>query len=74
MRAKCYQFEIGDYTGDGVNEIQAALTDGRFNYLDESGSQIRVSVGDRFLKEFPDVDPPPLVDVWEYRTSADINE
>ena len=74
MRAKCYQFEIGDYTGDEINEIQAALTDGRFYYLDESGAQIRVSVGDRFLKEFPDVNPPSLVDVWEYRIPADINE
>jgi len=66
MRAKCYQFEIGDYSGDGVNEIQAALTDGRFYYLNENGTQIRASVGDRFLEAFPDTDPPPLVDVWEY--------
>jgi hypothetical protein len=70
MRAKCYQFEIGDYSGDGVNEIQAALTDGRFYYLNENGTQIRASVGDRFLKAFPDTEPPSLVDIWEYYESV----
>ena len=72
IRAKCYQFEIDDFTGDGVNEIQAAMTDGRFYYLDGSGSQIKVTLGDKFLKEFPNTDPPPLVDIWEYLEAAQV--
>ena len=68
IRAKCHKIEINDFDGDGLNEIQAALTDGRFYYLDGSGRQMRIDLGDKFHKNFPDVDPPPLVDIWEYLT------
>ncbi|MCK4570954.1 hypothetical protein KAT84_03285 [Candidatus Bipolaricaulota bacterium] len=74
VRAKCYEIDIRDFDGDGVNEIQAALTDGRFYYLDENGAQIHVKLGDRYHRDFPDVDPPPLVDLWEYHTSDETDK
>ncbi len=74
VRANCYEICIDDFDGDGVNEIQAALTDGRFYYLDGSGAQTRIDLADRFHRDFPDVDPPQLVDIWEYHTSDEIGE
>ncbi|MBU1049540.1 hypothetical protein KKG90_05885 [Candidatus Bipolaricaulota bacterium] len=66
IRAKCAQLDIRDFDGDGVNEIQAALTDSRFYYLDDSGNQIGVALGDHYYRDFPGVDPPALVDIWTY--------
>ncbi len=74
VRAKCYAININDFNGDGVNEIQAALTDGRFYYLDESGVQMRIELGDQFHRDFPDADPPLLVDIWEYQRSNETDE
>jgi hypothetical protein len=65
-RAKCAQLDIRDFDGDGLNEIQAALTDSRFYYLDDSGNQIGVALGDHYHRDFPGVDPPALVDIWAY--------
>lgn len=65
-RAKCYELDIQDFNGDGEREIQAALTDGRFYYIDASGSQLNVTQGDSYKRDFPGIDPPPLVDYWEY--------
>lgn len=66
MRAKCKSFDIVDFNGDQVNEIRAPLTDGRFYYFDEAGNVVSVDLGDSFLKSFPDVAPPPLVEIQEY--------
>jgi len=69
-RAKCYELDIQDFDGDGEQEIQAALTDGRFYYLDASGSQVNVTQGDSYQRDFPGIDPPPLADLWEYLDQA----
>lgn len=74
VRAKCYEIDIRDFDGDGVNEIQAALTDGRFYYLNANGVQSNVRLGDAFHRDFPDADPPPLVDIWEYLEETRTNE
>lgn len=74
VRADCYEIDISDFDGDGVNEIQAALTDGRVYYLDESGVQMRIELDDQFHRDFPDVAPPPLADIWEYHTADETDE
>jgi hypothetical protein len=66
IRAKCVSLDIIDFNGDGLKEIQAPFTDGRFFYLDEQGEQLDVRLGDRFLQSFPDTSPPPLVKIGEY--------
>jgi len=62
-RAKGYNLDILDWNGDGVTEIRAALSDGRFYYLDEMGTTVGVDLGDSWLKEFGDTSPPPLADI-----------
>ena len=62
-RAKGYKLDILDSDGDGVAEIRASLTDGRFYYLDEHGTQLRVDLGDRFLQDFGDVEIPRLEEI-----------
>lgn len=66
VRAKCKSFDIIDSNGDGLKEIRAPLTDGRFVYLNEHGEQLDVQLGDKFLQDFPDTPPPPLVDIDDY--------
>jgi len=59
-RAKCYDIDIVDSNGDGAPDIRASLSDGRFYYLDEHGTEQRVDVGDQFLRDFAGIEPPPL--------------
>ncbi len=66
IRAKCREIDIRDFDGDGVNDIQAALTDGRFYRLDENGATVSVKLGDAFQRDFPGLQAPPLIDVWAY--------
>jgi hypothetical protein len=66
LRAKCKSFDIVDFDGDGNNEVRAPLTDGRFYYLDELGSILSVDRSDSYLREFPNIPPPPLVEINEY--------
>ena len=66
LRAKCKSFDIVDIDGDGDNEVRAPLTDGRFYYLDESGNILSVDLADRYLRDFPNIPPPPLVEIGEY--------
>lgn len=63
LRAKCYKIDVLDADGDAVPEIRAALTDGRFYYLDEYGATVRIDLADRYLREFPDVEAPSLVEL-----------
>jgi len=60
LRAKCREISIGDYTGDGLHEIRAATTDGRFYYLDESGETLWTDLGDKWLQEFGEIPAPGL--------------
>jgi len=73
-RAKCHEIDIVDFNADGVNEIQAALSDGRFYYLDESGRELHVELGDRFQQLFPDTAAPALVAIRNYPTPAAAGE
>jgi hypothetical protein len=66
IRAKCTEIDIRDFNGDGVNDIQAVLNDGRFYWLDEDGTTLSIKLGDFFRRDFPGVEPPPLVDVGSY--------
>lgn len=54
---------IADSDGDGVTEILAHSSDGRFYYLNEDGNVLRVDLGDDYLKEFGYVDAPALTRV-----------
>ncbi|MBE0635790.1 hypothetical protein IH601_07335 [Candidatus Bipolaricaulota bacterium] len=71
MRAKCADFNLVDLDGDGLNEIQAPLSDGRFYNFNEYGDVIGTQLGDRFVQSFPDTPPPPLVELWEYLDRID---
>jgi hypothetical protein len=73
IRAKCTDFNIVDIDGDGLRDIQVPLTDGRFYHLNEMGEQLGIELGDRFEESFPNVSPPPLVELWEYLETAKAN-
>jgi len=60
VRGLIYRIDIGDYSGDGRNEIRAATSDGRFYYVDEDGETLWVERADRWYQEFGDAAPPPL--------------
>ena len=66
IRAKCREIDIRDFDGDGIPEIQAALTDGRFYYLDAEGHQLFERIGDAFQRDFPGELAPPLLDIETY--------
>lgn len=66
IRAKCREIDIQDFDGDGIPEIQAALTDGRFYYLDADGHQLFERLGDAFRRDFPGKDALPLDDIEVY--------
>lgn len=66
FRATCTHFNITDVNGDGLNEIEAPLSDGRFYYFNEFGDVLDTQVGDSWERNFPDTAPPPLVELWEY--------
>lgn len=60
IRAKCTRFDLMDYDSDGVPEIRASLTDGRFYFLDADGVVRGAQLADRFIRDFGDASPPPL--------------
>ncbi|MBU0595460.1 hypothetical protein KJ567_02085 [Candidatus Bipolaricaulota bacterium] len=63
IRAKCYKIDFAEGGGGQGIVIRGALTDGRFYYLDEHGNELKVELGDQFLKNFPDATPPALVEL-----------
>lgn len=65
-RAICSSFNIVDTNGDGIDDIQAVLSDGRFYNLSESGEVLSVDWGDRYDEMFPDGPVPALVELWDY--------
>ena len=60
LRAKCRRISIGDYNGDGRNEIRAATTDGRFYYINELGETVWIDLGDNWFRDFGDTPAPDL--------------
>jgi len=60
LRAKCTKFDFVDLDGDGLSELRARLTDGRFYYLDAAGRTVGVTRGDFFVQSFGDAEIPPL--------------
>jgi len=66
IRAVCHEIDIRDFDGDGTPEIQAALSDGRFYYLDAEGRQLFERIGDAFQRDFPGELAPALVDMEAY--------
>ncbi|MCK5828451.1 hypothetical protein KAH43_08015, partial [Candidatus Bipolaricaulota bacterium] len=66
LRAKCTNFNITDVDGNGLNEIEAPLSDRRFYYFNEFGDVLDVQVGDSWERDFPNTAPPPLVELWKY--------
>lgn len=62
-RAKCCRIDVVDSDGIGSAETRAALSDGRFYHHDMHGTELRVDVGDQFLKGFPHTAPPPLTEL-----------
>ncbi len=66
MRAKCREIDIRDFDGDGTAEIQAALSDGRFYYVDAEGKVLFTRLGDAFRRDFPGETAPPLEDIELY--------
>ena len=66
IRAKCREIDIQDFDGDGIPEIQAALTDGRFYYVDADGEELFTRLGDAFRRDFPGEAAPPLDDITLY--------
>ena len=74
LRAKCTDFHIVDINGDGLNDIQAVLSDGRFYNLCESGEVLSVDFGDLYAEMFPGGSVPPLVELWDYIERTEVNE
>jgi len=65
IRIQCYDIDFTDVDGDGDSEIRAALTDGRFYNLDETGMVLSTFAGDKYLgmygdRAIPDLVPVPL--------------
>lgn len=60
LRVKCSGFDFIDLDGDGLLELRARMTDGRFYYLDAGGRTVGVARGDFFNHTFGDAEIPPL--------------
>ena len=62
-RPKCYKIDIVADGPSGEQAIRAAVADSRFYYVDEDGRQLHVELGDQFLRDYPGVTPPPLLEL-----------
>lgn len=60
LRAKVPRLSIVDYDGDGITEICAALTDGRFYYFSTVGKIVGTSAGDIYLRDYGNTPFPEL--------------
>jgi hypothetical protein len=63
LRAKAYDLTFVDYDADGITEIRASLTDGRFYYFDTAGEIDGTSAGDKYHRDFGNTPFPDLMTV-----------
>lgn len=60
LRAKVPQLAVVDYDGDGISEIRASLTDGRFYYFNTAGEIVGTSAGDIYYRDYGNTPFPEL--------------
>jgi len=54
------QLAVVDYDGDGISEIRASLTDGRFYYFNTAGEIVGTSAGDIYHRDYGNTPFPEL--------------
>ena len=65
LRAKVPQLAVVDYDGDGISEIRASLTDGRFYYFNTAGEIVGTSAGDIYYRDYGNTPFPELKTVQD---------
>jgi len=66
FRAKATQLAVVDQNGDGITEIRAQLSDGRFYYFSAAGDVVGTAAGDIYLRDYGDTPFPKLNSIQEY--------